>query len=87
MSRQSIMARYNAELEARHSAEQSADQIVEGFMGAYQGAYQGALQPSTSRYSTPINPNAADLEVYAQSARANAEQIDNTSFLGRLLGL
>lgn len=79
MSHARIVARINAEQAA---ADLTADQLVENFTTAYAG-----VLPATSRRITPTQPSAADLEVYAQSLRANAEKIDNTSFLGRILGL
>ena len=54
---------------------------------AYYHSTRHSSRPTPRYDKTPLNPNQADLTVYAESLRAEAEQIDSTSFLSRLLGL
>jgi hypothetical protein len=70
------------------AAEAAAEELMaENGVAAYHYAASTSTRPTPRYDKTPTNATQADLDVYAKSLRAEAERIDNTSFLGWLLGL
>jgi hypothetical protein len=70
------------------AAEAAAEEpMAENGVAAYHYAASTSTRPTPRYDKTPTNATPADLHVYAQSLRAEAEGLDNRGFLGRLLGL